>query len=177
MRRILPLVLISLASAAASRADTRWCTVTGRAAQDTVVYPPIAKAARVSGLVMGRLIFSPDGKVTDFEPVMGPPMLVASLKYQLSKWTPQTNATGVEPCQTLIVARFEFCEPQIPCEDNHSCSVETGVSYEPSILRIQAHSQIAWLCDPSGTIGYDHNPFRLIRIYFKRTVNKLFGKQ
>jgi hypothetical protein len=175
MPRILLLALLILALVGVASAETRWCDVTGRGAQDAIVYPPIAKAAHVYGLVMGRVIFTPDGKVTGFEPIRGPVMLQDALRRQLSTWTVQTKATGTEACQTLVVADFSFCPTSVPCEDNPACSVETNIQYETSILRVHARAQVSWLCCPGGTLSYG-NPIRHAWYSTRRTIRKLFHR-
>jgi hypothetical protein len=176
MRRPILLILIAVACVLPCSAQTRWCSVAGRGPQDTIVYPPVARAARVTGLVMGYLKFTPEGKVTEFEPIQGPAMLRESLKRQFSTWTLQTNAAGSELCQTLVVAKFEFCDHGVPCEDGPSCSTESVVSFEPSILRIQTRSQIVWICDPASTLTY-RNPIYRVWHSTKHTFLKLFGRQ
>ena len=175
MKGILLLVLVLLAAGQAASAQARWCDVTGRGANDTIVYPPIAKAARVYGLVMGYLKFNTDGKVTGFEPIQGPAMLRESLRLQLSTWTLQTKATGTEPCQTLVVARFDFCAFSTPCEDDPTCKTESTVRLEPSILWIQERSQLGGLCCPGGALTYG-NPFHHAWYSTRHAFRKLFHR-
>jgi hypothetical protein len=176
MRRILLLILLVLAPTASSAAETRWCDVTGRGQNDTIIYPPIARAARVSGLVMGYLKFTPDGKVTGFEPILGPAMLRESLRQQFSTWTLQTRSTGTEACQALVVAKFELCGLERSCEDDPSCPNDSAAGFEPSIVRIHTRSPITWICDPAGTLSYG-NPVRHAWYSTSRAVRKLFRRQ
>ena len=116
MRKWLGLAMLVLIPAAAFGAEPRWCEVTGRAAGDTLAYPPIAKAARVSGIVVSRMVYSTSGKVESVERVFGPMMLAASVEQQLKNWTVQTRATGDQPCETLVIAEFRlwFADDPLP---------------------------------------------------------------
>ena len=115
-------------------AETRWCSITGKAKTDTLLYPPIARVAHLYGTVIGRLTFSTSGKVLDFETVSGNPMFVRAITDQTRSWTIQTDATGPEPCQTLFVADFGFGDP-IPTET----ATEKPA---PAVYRIVIRTQI-----------------------------------
>ena len=128
-------------------AEPRWCSITGRGPNDTLIYPPIARAARVSGVVLGRVVFTTDGKFVRFEPVSGPKMLEISLTKQLEQWTFQTDATGDGLCQTLVIAEYRL-------NDLGSAIAPTSIRSEPgSSLHAEIHGEILCLCDPQGTVG------------------------
>jgi hypothetical protein len=105
-RLVLVLALVSLA--ALCHAEPRWCAVTGRDSSNKFFYPPVARAARVSGIVVGRLFFLPDGKMQKFEPISGPSMLAGMLDEQLGVWTLRTDVSGSELCQTIVIAEFDL---------------------------------------------------------------------
>ncbi len=52
-----------------------------------VVYPPIAKAAHVSGTVVLQITINTAGNVTNVKTVSGPPMLVGAAQDSVRKWT------------------------------------------------------------------------------------------
>lgn len=172
MKRILLLVVVILASAGAASAETRWCDLTGHGPQDGVVYPPIAKAARVSGLVMGYLKFTPDGKVTGFDPIQGPAMLRESLRQQLSTWTLQTRATGTEACQTLVVGDFRLCF------DNEPCTGVNGISFEAGLPRFSVIGNTPrYICIlDNAVIGPPQNPIRHVWYSTRHAFRKLFHR-
>jgi hypothetical protein len=89
-------------------AEPRWCSVTGRGPTDNFIYPPIARAARVYGVVLGRLVFETNGNPVRFESISGPPMLSETLKGQLLAWNLKTDAKGDELCETLVIAVFKL---------------------------------------------------------------------
>jgi TonB family protein len=71
-----------------------------------VNYPPIAKAAHVSGDVTVTFAINPDGTTTSVQLVSGPPMLAAAVVDPIKKWrfkTPLTLAT-----QTYFEAKYAF---------------------------------------------------------------------
>ncbi len=51
------------------------------------VYPPIARAAHISGTVILQITVSPAGKVISLKTVSGPPMLVGAAQDSVRKWT------------------------------------------------------------------------------------------
>jgi hypothetical protein len=121
-----PLVIaILLAAAAACHADSRWCSTTSKGPNDNLFYPPIAKAAQVQGVVVGRVLYRPNGKVENFERVFGPPLLADSVGKQLMQWTIKTDASGDEPCQTLVIAEFRILDDRNVLKDPPT---ETGAS-------------------------------------------------
>jgi hypothetical protein len=170
MRRPILLILIAVACVLPCNAQTRWCSVTGRGPQDTIVYPPIARAARVSGVVMGYLKFTPDGKVTKFEPIQGPFMLRETLKTQFASWTLQTEAKGADLCQALVVASFQFTDrkgcsgcsqlrppscDRPPTPAPADC-LKFTVGFEPSILRL--HFEAPQPCEEWVALAAQSSP-------------------
>ncbi|HZD78001.1 MAG TPA: energy transducer TonB, partial [Acidobacteriaceae bacterium] len=67
----------------ACRAETRWCDVTGHGDGDKLVYPPIARAASISGTILARVTYSPEGEVKDVTVVSGPRLLATPVATQL----------------------------------------------------------------------------------------------
>jgi hypothetical protein len=111
LRRLVLFVTCLVALASVCHAEPRWCSISGKDPSNKFFYPPIARAARVWGLVMMRMIYAPNGKVIRFEPISGPPLLSATLRGQLGDWIVKTDATGEELCETLVIARFTLHDP------------------------------------------------------------------
>jgi hypothetical protein len=90
------------------RAEARWCDVTGHGDSDKIVYPPIGRAAHVSGTVLARVTYSPRGEVKDVTSVSGPRLLAIPVATQLKTWHLKTNALGGELCQSLTIIDFRI---------------------------------------------------------------------
>jgi hypothetical protein len=118
--RGLSLVLLCIVfSAIAFAEEPRWCSVSSRDPSNTITYAPIAAAAQIQGEVRARIIYRPNGRVekvepvsSKVEPVSGTKILLAWLTDELPNWTVRTNASGDEPCQTLVIATFTLQEPR-----------------------------------------------------------------
>jgi hypothetical protein len=170
MRRILIIALIA-ASVIGADAEPRWCSITGKAAADKISYPPIAKAARVQGVVVSRIIFEPSGKVERFEAVFGPTLLFKSLEQQMSSWSLANDAKGYESCEALIIARFQFKQPQ-SCNPAPDDPTDYDFS-TPSILRLSLGGTPFLICDPAGTVT-SMNPSKVLFHKLKRGIRRLF---
>jgi hypothetical protein len=148
-------VLLCLAlTARLSDSETRWCEVTGVSDDSKVTYPPIAKAARVSGAVIGRVLFVPGGGVTGFQPIFGPPMLAHYAGEQVKSWALRTSAQGDEPCETLLIVTYRFIAP----------ASEAGpplITAEPGVLKVSVEGiPLALSGDPE--IQIDRSGFRYL---------------
>jgi hypothetical protein len=144
--------------ASVCQGEARWCSIQN-AGEIALNYPPIARAARVFGVVVARVIYSPSGKVLSVEPVFGPEMLKIAARDQMSKWSLKTDALGDEPCESLVIVDFSFSNiessPNIP-----------NPPPPPGILRITVEAEVLILSDPEGTIGSKHR-FWHFRNWFK----------
>ncbi|QNI30211.1 energy transducer TonB [Alloacidobacterium dinghuense] len=134
-------------------AKTRWCSIVGKSESDTLLYPAIARAARVSGVVIDRVTFAPAGKIADVETISGPKMLTQSANDQLKKWTVKTDSSGEDLCQSLVIANFSL-DPPAP-------EPEFGVSFTPSILRISISAEPLVISDPAPILGKKKRRFFL----------------
>ncbi|MDE3162420.1 MAG: hypothetical protein KGL64_04090 [Acidobacteriota bacterium] len=135
------LALILFAVTSACPAEPRWCSVVGRDPSNIIVYPPIARAARVSGVVLAHIIYVPNGKVEEVQPISGPILLSRSLTDQLMKWRVKTDAQGDAPCVTLVIADFSFSDSSPPTK---------LAPTPPSIFRIAIEAQILIISDPAA---------------------------
>jgi hypothetical protein len=148
-------------------ADPRWCSIVGRGPSDTLVYPPIARAAVVSGVVISRVIYLPAGQVVDVEAISGPRMLSDAISSQIRKWSIKTDSSGDLSCETLVVADFRLHDSSDPTTERASSPVE------PSILRLSIDAEKLCLCDPGVTFGTENALFRFWRAV-KRGMSKTF---
>jgi len=148
-------------------AEPRWCAVSQKDPSNNLVYPPIARAARVQGVVVMRMIYEPNGKVERTEPVFGSVLLADSVTKQLLNWTVKTDATGNEQCVTLVTAEFHFHDldqtPQfVPTQQTR-----------PGMLRIMVESEVLIISDPAATFT-SGNPFRVFAYKVRRLTKRLF---
>jgi len=128
-------------------AQARWCAVTGHAANDKLIYPPIARAARVSGVVISRMTNLPSGQVTNIETISGPIMLQRAASDQLTKWTIHTDTKGEDPCISLAIIDFSFGDLTSP---NPNLPTPRG------IMRVSIVTEILVLSDPASRLGKRH---------------------
>lgn len=164
MRRAASLALGFVAFVSLCRADPRWCTVTGIADGKNLVYPPIARAARVYGVVLERVVYLPNGAVQSLEYVSGPKMLAGGLEQQMMAWQIQSGARGDGPCVSLVIAEFHLDESSLQFKSN---PVDLSI---PSILRLRASAESICLCDPAGSVS--KSP--ILRRWISRIKRKLF---
>ncbi|MFZ0305664.1 MAG: energy transducer TonB [Terracidiphilus sp.] len=165
MRKIALLTLELIAFASLCHAEPRWCTATGRDPTNTLVYPPIAKAARVQGTVLAHLIYSPAGQIEDVQPLFGPAMLSQAVRSQLMKWTVKTDASGDAPCQTLVIIDFQLEDPDHPVE-------QIPPTPPPGVLRISVTGELLIISDPAGQISWrDRFTYKL-----RRALKRIIGK-
>jgi len=151
-----------------AHADARWCTMSSLGPGQNLIYPPIARAARVSGHVMERVIYSPGKGATSFEFISGPKMLSAALEEQMRGWTISTNAVGPDACMTLAVADFMLDENT---GDSSANPIDISI---PSILQLHVFTTPICLCDPAGTVS--RAPFyRRAGDTILRAIRKLLG--
>src|SRR6185312_15024245 len=85
--------------------------------QPNPVYPPIAKAAHVQGVVVLHAIISKEGTVEKLTVISGPPMLVQSAVDAVQKWTYQPFMLNGQPVEveTTINVNYTFGGPDLSC--------------------------------------------------------------
>jgi hypothetical protein len=147
LRRFALLALGLVAFASLCRAEPRWCTVAGIADGKNLLYPPIARAARVYGVVLERVIYLPNGAVQSFEYITGPKMLAGGLEQQMKAWRIVTSAQGDQACVSLVIADFSLDET------SGELKLYPADLSVPSILRLKASADIICLCDPGGYVS------------------------
>jgi hypothetical protein len=136
------LILLMLALSTAAVGQTRWCNVTDFG--KTLVYPPIARAAHVSGLVSLRVYYERSGKVTTIETIGGPVMLVNSATEQIKQAAIGTDAPGIEPCESLFILDYQLDDGKLPP------IVPSPIV--PGMFRGVIRAYVIVLSDPAATI-------------------------
>jgi hypothetical protein len=118
-------------------AEPRWCSISELGPSNKFFYPPIGVAARVQGVVLGRIIYKPNEKMLRFEEISGPRLLSSLISGELTDWTMKSDAVGSELCQTLVIASFKLTRP------GGSKPEEPKFSLEGSVLRLSMEAEPA----------------------------------
>jgi hypothetical protein len=136
--------LLLLAGASLLRAQSAPCGITQLPNSGTKFYPPIAQAARVSGMVILLTSFDHDGNAKVSRILQGPPMLQAAAArfIEASRSAP---SAGSRECP--IVISFELA-------DTHSCDVppepsQSFASKDPQHVAVLG--RVVPICDPAFT--------------------------
>ena len=81
-------------------------------AQPRPSYPPLAKQARISGVVKLQAIIAKDGTVADLQVIAGHPLLIPAALEAVKQWVYQTTLLNGEPVevQTQIDVNFTLSE-------------------------------------------------------------------
>lgn len=173
-QRLLALILVAIALTGTAHAEPRWCSTAGKDPTNKFIYPPIARAARVTGVVLLRMEYVPNGKVVRIEPISGPRLLSDTLADQLMDWTMRTDASGDQPCVTLVIAKFTMAGL------GQQSPGEATIEGLPSILRLSAEAEPMTIDvvieDPAPIRGFKR--FRSeVDWRIRRLVDKVFGAQ
>ena len=82
-------------------------------AQPAPVYPPIARAAHVQGVVILHALISRPGTIEDLQVISGPPMLQAAALDAVRQWRYRPYLLNGVPTEveTTINVNFTFAEP------------------------------------------------------------------
>ena len=83
---------------------------------DGPVYPPIAKAARVQGVVISRLEFDSNGSVSKVEIVTGHALLAKSVEISEARWVFSSD-TSADGCQILVISEFSLSDSEEANDD------------------------------------------------------------
>ena len=76
--------------------------------QPKPLYPPLAKAARISGLVRLQAVIGRDGTIRNLQLVTGPPLLVKAAMEAVSRWTYQPTLLNGEPVEVFTEIDVNF---------------------------------------------------------------------
>jgi hypothetical protein len=175
LRRYLPMIRVAATAGVwiglavmSSGAERRWCSIASLGPGQNLIYPPIAKAARVEGLVMERVIYSRGGGSTSFEYISGPPLLSAGLENQIKEWKIGTTSTGDALCVTLVIAEFKL-------DDSLTGSVAKPIDVSvPSILRMRVSAAPLIISDPAGEVVGKAPLFSRVRYAVRKGFRRLF---
>jgi protein TonB len=76
--------------------------------QPKPVYPPLAKAARVQGVVKFEAKIAKDGTIQDLKLVSGPPLLVQAAMQAVQQWVYKPTLLNGEPVEVLTTIDVNF---------------------------------------------------------------------
>lgn len=76
--------------------------------QTKPAYPPLAKAARVQGVVKFEAKIAKDGTIQDLKLVSGPPLLVQSAMAAVQSWKYRPTLLNGEPVEVLTTIDVNF---------------------------------------------------------------------
>jgi len=82
-------------------------------------YPPIARAAHVSGQVKLQIEIDESGQVGSTNSISGPPMLIGAAEDCVKKWVyaPFINAGQPTPATTIVTVNFDLAAPSNPNDE------------------------------------------------------------
>jgi Gram-negative bacterial TonB protein C-terminal len=80
------------------------------------VYPPIAKAAHLQGVIISRLEFGSSGNVSKVEIVSGHPLLAKSVEAGEGHWVSRTDGNP-DGCQILVISEFSLSDSEKANDD------------------------------------------------------------
>ena len=103
----------------AAHAQSASCGLTSFQESTPLIYPPIAKAAHVTGTVVLLAAFDLTGKVTSIRALSGPLMLQGAAINYVKNW--QANSfTGPRECPVSVTYRVVGVEAECGSKDDHS---------------------------------------------------------
>jgi len=76
--------------------------------QVTPVYPPIARQARISGVVRLEAVIGRDGRIESLHVTSGPPLLVEAALAAVRQWVYQPTLLNGEPVEVLTQIEVNF---------------------------------------------------------------------
>ncbi len=169
MHRAVFLSMILASALGCGAESSRWCAITGRAPEDRAFYPPIARYARVTGVVLGIVTYIPNGAVASFEPISGPRLLSDSLGRQLAGWTINSDALGNEQCRSLVIATF-LMDNSGPTESSARIKYETGSVLRLSVNTFPPPPLDVSISDPAPLRG-----LKLLRMQMRWKLTRIFN--
>ncbi|MBZ5596191.1 MAG: TonB family protein [Acidobacteriia bacterium] len=72
------------------------------------IYPPLARQARIQGVVRFTVVIGKDGRVSNIALVSGHPLLVAAARDALSQWVYRPTLLNGEPVEVISEASVNF---------------------------------------------------------------------
>ena len=169
MPKTISILLSALFLASCCHAEARWCAIIGKDPADELAYPPIARDARVSGVVLSRIYYFPTGQVEHVEAISGPAMLSRALSEQMNGWKIKTDPQGNDLCTTLVIAEFRLKLSDEVIKERPKNQAT------PSILYLSTDSEPPIISDPASVIYW--SPFSRFKYAFRRIRAKLIPHQ
>jgi TonB family protein len=114
---LLPILLVSVTKHAQDSQNASSDSPNLRIVKQTdPVYPPIARAAHVSGQVKLQIEIGKDGRVTNTKTLSGPPMLAGSAQDCVKQWIYEPPLIDGKPVSTstTVTIRFDLPAPVNP---------------------------------------------------------------
>lgn len=118
--KLLPIILFSVSVLAQGAQTTSSAGPSLHIVKQTSpVYPPIAKAAHVSGEVKLQIEVGVDGHVTVAKVVSGPPMLISAAEECVKQWAYEPPMAAGKPVSTTtsVTIKFELPAPINPNDE------------------------------------------------------------
>ena len=72
------------------------------------VYPPLAKQARVQGMVKFKAMIGKDGTIQNLQLVSGPPLLVQAATQAVQQWVYKPTLLNGEPVEVITTIDVNF---------------------------------------------------------------------
>ena len=94
---------------------SHWC-VMKPSKTNAPAYPPIAKAARIQGVVISRLEFDANGNASKVEIVNGSALLAKAVEISEAHWVFLSD-TDTAGCQILVISEFSLSESEQANDD------------------------------------------------------------
>jgi hypothetical protein len=135
----------------ACHADVPWCNAMSKNDASIPVYPPIARAAHVSGAVVALVTIDARSETSDVAPLSGPVLLSSYLVKALKSWKFVSSDTNQKLCQGLVIVDFRL---DTQAKSYTSPSV-------PNIVRFNVEAMSLIISDPAPYTGRKH--FRWFR--------------
>jgi protein TonB len=76
--------------------------------QPKPVYPPLARAARISGTVRLTAVIARDGTIQHLQLISGPPLLTAAALEAVAKWRYKPTLLSGEPVEVITEILVNF---------------------------------------------------------------------
>jgi TonB family protein len=112
------------------------------------VYPPIARAARVSGQVQISLTLHPDGTIASAEVLSGPVLLRQAALEAVKQTHFECKNCSSDLTGFTLAYRFELVDGT-PCSAPYDSYPR--MTYAENSITVQ--QDVPWLCDPAGTVS------------------------
>jgi hypothetical protein len=136
--RFVRLACLLLCFSVGALAQEAPCGLTSVAESQSLIYPPIAKAAHVSGLVILLAEFRHDGSVSGTSILSGPEMLRSSARNFVVGWKVNPYG-GSRTCPIVIRYQLDTSEPD-------------GV-YRMDLQHVTIRAQVPTFDDLPGVVG------------------------